>query len=384
MRRTARSNRRLWTAAATAALVALVAAASAASRRDNLPAAGSAGPRMLGLLDVAVAEPTMLEAGITIAGPLEPHRVVEVRAQLAGTIEGVFVERGQPVRQGEPLAVYDAAAVRSQLAGAEAAVAAAESAVLAAVREEEAAEALFAAGAIAERALRQARSAAAAAHAELRAAEARRVEARDAVRRARVVAPGKGVVTRRLVSAGEAVSPGQPLFTVVDVDTLELAARVPAHALADIAVGRRIIFTTDALPGRRFEGHVARIDAVADPATRQVTVYARLPNEHRELVGGLYATGRILSEAHEAVLTVPAEALRDDGGAAYVLVITDGRITRRDVVPGASDPTSGRRAVASGVSAGEVVLVGPAGDLREGSAVQLPHELVAPAVERRP
>jgi membrane fusion protein, multidrug efflux system len=363
-------KKQIWIGIAVLAAVTLGVALRVGSAREITPAV-DASTRVLGLRDVEAAVYGSIEEGVAISGSLDPYRVVEVRAQLPGAIERVLVDRGMPVREGEVLALYDPATVRSQLAGAEAAVAAARSAVLAATQEETAAETLFEGGAIAERDLRQARSAAAAARAELKATEARLVESREAAARTRVTAPMAGVVSQRAVSAGEAVNPGQPLFTVVDTDTLELVARVPAHQIAGVTIGKRVVFSMDAYPGRRFEGYIARVDAVADPATRQVAVYTYLPNEGAELVGGLYATGRILSQAADSVVTVSREAVRGPAEAPYALVVEHGRVARRDVVLGPRDPATGRVAVREGLEAAATVIVGPEDGLAPGTPVEL-------------
>jgi membrane fusion protein, multidrug efflux system len=327
--------------------------------------------RQLGAADVEVAALGMVESGVGISGSLEPHREAEVRAQLAGTVDRVLVDRGTRVGEGALLALYDASAVRSQLAGAEAAVAAARAAVASADRDEEAAETLYEVGAIAERALRQARSSAAGARAELMLAEARLAEVRQTDERTRITAPLGGVVSRRGVSPGEAVSPGQPLFTVVATDTLELAARVPAHELARVAVGKPVVVSIDAFPGRRFEGSITRIDPVAEAATRQVTVYARIPNDTGELVGGLHATGRILHEAAAPAVTVAHVAIRGGDDATHVLVVEGDTIARRSVELGPRDDTTGRVAVRAGLEAGALVVIGPAAGLEPGSRVRI-------------
>jgi membrane fusion protein, multidrug efflux system len=355
---------------AVLALITLGIALRASSARE-VTLAVDEGARVLGPRDVEIAAYGSIEEGVAISGSLDPYRMVEVRAQLPGTLERVLVDRGIPVREGQTLALYDAATVRSQLAGAEAGVAAAGSAVFAATQEETAAETLFEGGAIAERDLRQARSAAAAARAELKAAEARLVEAREAAARTRVTAPIPGVISRRAVSTGEAVNPGQPLFTVVDIDTLELVARVPAHQIAGVTVGKRVVFSIDAYPGRRFEGYIARVDAVADAATRQVAVYTYLPNKGGGLVGGLYATGRILSESVDSVVTVSNETVRGPAGAPYVLVVQNGTVARRDVVLGPRDPATGRVAVREGLAAGTTVIVGPEDGLAPGTPIEI-------------
>ncbi len=173
------------------------------------------------------------------------------------------------------------------------------------------------------------------------------------------------------MNPGEAVAPGQPLFTVVDVDTLELAGKVAADELRHVRVGGTVLFRVDAYPDTRFEGRVARVEPVADPGTRQVTVYVRLPNPGRRLVGGLYATGLVVTERMDPVLTAPVDAVRGEAGASWVLAVEEGRIVRRDVAAGPTDHEGLRVAVTAGLEEGAVLLVGPAPEGLEGRPVQV-------------
>jgi len=364
------------------ALMGVVVVGAGCSRGESEAAerAAEAAARILTPSDVAVARAGTVEAGLAVTGSLNPYRTVEVRAQASGVVERVLAEPGMAVRRDQPLAEYGAA-VRSQLAGAEAAVAAAEAAYESAMQEFESAELLAKEGAISDRDLRRARAGATAARAQLAAAQAALVAAREGARDAVVRAPVSGIVSARNVSAGEVVGPGAVLFTIVDVDTLELAGKVPAEQVGRVAVGRPVTFSLSAYPGRTFRGHVARVEPVADPQTRQVSVYVRLPNTSRQLVGGLYATGRIVSEAVEAGVTVPAAGVRGLAAEPYVLVVEADTIARRPVVVGARDEASGVVAVTSGLAAGETVVIGPETGLESGTRVKLVGTADAPSPE---
>lgn len=278
-------------------LTTLLGVASASCGDDEAAlGAGLDAERILSPSDVSVSEAGDVESGVPLSGSLDPYRSVRVRAQLSGTVLEARTLAGERVKKGDLLVRYDARTFEEQLSAARSAVAAALAAVATAEHSESGAEVLAEAGAISEHDLRQARSAAEAARAQLEAARAQLGQAREAVSRTVVRSPMNGIVDRRLVSGGEAVSPGQPLYSVVNLDTLELAAKVPAHHLESVKVGAAVVFHVDAYPGRRFEGEVARVEPVADRATRQLTVYVRLPNREHELVGGLYATGLIVGD----------------------------------------------------------------------------------------
>jgi membrane fusion protein, multidrug efflux system len=339
--------------------------------------------RVLQPMDVVTVAEGQIEEGLAISGPLDPYRSVEVRAQLAGELVSVNVERGTAVAAGAVLGRYDAATVQSQLLGARAAVASAEAAVASASHRLESTEALYAAGAVSRQDLRQAGSGAEAAVAQVAAAAAQLAQAEEAHRRTVLRAPSGGIVSARLVSAGEAVAPGQPLFRIVDTDTLELAARVPVSGLGSFRVGDPVVFRIDDASDRLLIGYVDRIEPMADPSTRQVVVYARLPNTDGALVGGLYATGTIvLRTVRGAALPAASVAEAPDGGR-HVLVIEDGRAARREVRVLGEDRASGQ-VVVEGLEPGVLVIARP-GRLEGGEAVQLAGGLYDPqAGEVRP
>lgn len=327
--------------------------------------------RILSPSDVSVSEAGDVESGLPLSGSLDPHRSIQVRAQLSGTILEAPPLAGEEVAQGDLLARYDAHTFEGQLSAALSAVAAAQAAVATAEHSESGAEILADAGALSEHDLRQARSAAEAARAQLDVARAELGQARETVSRTVVGSPMDGIVDRRLVSDGEAVNPGQLLYSVVSLDTLELAAKVSAHDLSSVRVGAPVVFHLDAYPGRRFEGEVARIEPTADAATRQLTVYVRLPNVQHELVGGLYATGLIVGDRSADAVTVAADAVRGSPHDTYVLAVDDGVVHRSPVVVGPSDAWSDRVVIRKGLPAGTTVVVGPDAGLEEGTRVHI-------------
>jgi RND family efflux transporter MFP subunit len=217
----------------------------------------------------------------------------------------------------------------------------------------------------------QAQTAAQAAQAQLSAARAMAAGALESASRATVTAPITGEVSARMVSAGEAVSPGQPLFTVVNTSQLELQGRVPVSQAASIRAGMPVEFMIDAYPGRVFAGSVARVEPTADPQTRQVGVYVRLNNPGRAIVGGVFAVGRILTGQQATTAVVPITALRDADSNPHVFAIRDGRAVRVQVQPGARNEAEGMIEIMTGLDAGETVIVAP-GEIRDGAEVRIP------------
>lgn len=333
----------------------------------------------LGSRDVATVRRAELSTGAVLTGSLHPYRVVKVKAQVPGTVSGVRVDRGTPVRRGQALASINADGIRSQAAGAQAAVAAAESGLALAKQQLESARILYEAGAMSEIDLNGARAAYAAAEAQLAAARAQAAAAGEAAAHTTVTAPITGIVSERFVEGGEAVNPGQELFTVVNSEYLELAGQVPIEDAGRIRPGMEVVFTLDAHPGEEFRGSVDRVEPVANLQTRQVGLYVRLANPDGSLLAGQFATGRIVAERLEDALVIPETAVRGSGEDTYVLAIEDGEVVRRAVVLGPRDRAAGIVAVVSGLSEGEQVIVTPAGTIAPGTRVRIRGAEAAPA-----
>lgn len=329
---------------------------------------------VLGAQDVAEARIADINVGVSLTGSLQPARVVNVFAQVPGTVAGIRFDRGERVEAGAVLATIEAEGIRGQASGAEAAVAAAEAALALAARQLESARTLYEAGAMSELDLRGAEAGYAAAEAQLAAARAQAAGAGESARRATVTAPIEGVVSDRQVEAGEAVNPGQKLFTVVNSDELELAGQVPVESAGWLRAGLPVIFELSSMPGRSFEGKVARVDPVADAGTRQVGVYVRMPNPGGRILGGQFATGRVLGERLTGAIVVPESAVRESDGSTYVFTVEDGVVVRRDVELGARDVTQRVVAIVSGLKAGDLVLSVPGAHLPAGTKVRLRSE----------
>jgi membrane fusion protein (multidrug efflux system) len=349
-------------------LVAALMTLGACTGSNGAEAAREAPPLVLGPNDLAVARLADIGSAVVISGPLEPAQVVNVRAQAPGTVTGLRVDRGTSVRAGQVMAVIEAAGIRSQAAGTRAAVAAARANLAVSEQRLVAARTLRQAGAMSEIDYRTAVAGHEAAQAQLAAAEAQAATAGEAAARTAITAPITGVVSQRFVQGGEAVNPGTPLFTVVNSSTLELAGQAGVAVAARVQRGQPVVFTLDAYPGREFRGRVARIDPTADPGTRQVGVYVQLANSGGQIVGGQFASGRIVTRSSQQVV-VPETAIRDAGTSPSVLIVKDNRVQRRPVTLGDRDERSGLIAVLSGVQSGETVVVVPSADLHEGSSV---------------
>jgi len=319
---------------------------------------------------VALVDNTTLAVGPQLSGTLVAERTAQIRAEVPGAIVQVFHDPGAMVTKGTSLAKIDDRAIMDSYLSARSGMNAATNAAEVSARELDRAQELFAAGAISDRDVENARRADLSARSFLDDAKARLSQAEKQRDAANVLAPYDGVVADRMVNPGDIVAPGTPLFSLVDPSTMRLEAAVPAGELSMIRLGAKVTFTVTGYPGRTFEGRISSINPQADPQTRQVRLFVRIPNAGQRLVAGLFAEGRVASEERMA-LTVPASALDLRGLTPEVVRLKNGVVERVAVTIGARDEATERVEVLTGLAAGDTVLVGAALSISPGTKLNV-------------
>lgn len=320
--------------------------------------------------NITVVAKTTITSGPAFSGTLVADRTASIRAEVPGSVLAVLLDPGARVTKGTPLVRIDDSAIRDAFLSAKSGVTQAELAADIAKREQERAEKLLAAGAIAQNVAEMARRGALGAHAALDDARARLASAQKNLDNTTVKAPYDGIVSERQVNPGDIVVPGAPLVTVVDPTTMRLEGTVPADQLGAIRVGSPVSFTVTGYPGRTFTGAITSIYPSADPATRQVRLFARIPNAGGGLVAGLYAAGRVATSRHVGI-AAPLTAIDQRGVKPMVTKLKGGRTERTEVTIGTRDDATERVELTSGVAAGDTLLIGAAAGITAGSQVRV-------------
>jgi RND family efflux transporter MFP subunit len=324
----------------------------------------------LGPENVARVEARTLRSGPVISGALKATQAATLRAEVAGPVLEVMADQGQPVDQGQLLARIDDVALQDQLIAARSAVRVAENALRVALAEEERNELLAREEVITRRDLERAQLARHQTQAQLSEAQSRLALVREQIGRTRIIAPFDGVVSERQVSTGDVVQPGSPLLTVVDPRSLELEAAVPTEFAGKIEVGTPVDFRLPGNAEHTFSGKIERINPAVDPTTGQVRIYVAIPNVEQSLLVGLFAQGRVASESRDA-LALPLEAVDLRTTPPSVMRVREGRLERVTVTPGLRDDVAQQIEVRSGLQDGDVVVLGSARDLAEGTRVEV-------------
>ncbi len=182
--------------------------------------------------------------------------------------------------------------------------------------------------------------------------------------------PINGFISKRSIEPGETASPGQPVFEIVNLDTVEVSVGVPETEVHSVRVGQKAAITIPALPGESFEGVVRLVNVSADPGTRTFMTRISIPNPKHTLLIGMVSEARIREDKVVKMLTAPIEAIvRDPQGATmvYVYYPDKKRVYAKRVEIGA--PRERDVEIRSGLTGDEWIVLAGQTKLRDGSVV---------------
>ncbi len=333
----------------------------------TLPAAAQDEPASAVKVDAVTLE--AFSQTVPILGRLVAAQRGEVAARVAAAVEALEVQVGDRVDAGDVIAEFDRARLRARaelararITGAEAQIAAERAELTLLQQERRRLMRLQESAAFSPAQLEDKRQEIEAATARIARAEAQLGEARADLALAEtdladgtLRAPYPGVVTERYVSAGDYVTPGEPVVALLDDTSLEIEADVPSARARYLERDDEVAVRFDVGPTT-----TARLRAIVpdeNPLTRTVAVRFAVGTVTADmfLATGQTATLEIPVGEPREVVTVDKDAVlrRPDGD--LVFVAEGGRAEPRPVTLG--EAVDGRFVVEDGLEAGELVVV---------------------------
>lgn len=363
-----------------------------------------------------------IASSVPTNGKIDPIKWGEARAERPGTVQSILVKRGGQVARGAALVELDSAEARAELTAAqtrvsqaradldviesggraadlssiagelerarlELAAAQKEHASLLRLQSKQAATAYEVSQAKDRidraqaqiRSLEQRRVALtspqdrSAAEARLRDAESAVALAEERIRKSVIRAPLAGLIYQFDLKPGAYLMAGDLVASIGQLDRVRVKVFVDEPDLGRVAVGKPVVITWDAVPGRRWTGTVDRTPTqIVALGTRQVgEVLCVIANPGGELLPGTNVNVEILSEQVAGALTVPKEAVRREKGQTGVFVLSANgpgpqRVAWRKITLGVGNTT---RTQIAGLQEGDAVALPSDKPLTDGMAV---------------
>jgi|JI10StandDraft_1071094.scaffolds.fasta_scaffold23551_5 macrolide-specific efflux system membrane fusion protein len=341
-----------------------------------------------------------IEQTVLATGVLEPAKLVSVGAQASGQVKKLYVELGDTVKAGDPIADIDSRNQTNSVSNAQAGlsnVVAQRSAAQASLTEAQLnfdrQKRLFAEGASAKADLDSAESQLANARANLTASNAQIKQANLTLNTAetnlgytKIVAPMDGTVVAVVTEEGQTVNANQSAPTIVmlaQLDKMTVSAEISEADVEKVEAGQDVYFTTLGDANKR---HYAKLRTVApapesiestssstSSSTASAVYYNGLfdvDNADGKLKTGMTAQVYIVQASAKDALTVPSSALERRGRDGYFakVVKENGEVERRAVKVGINTNVTAQ--VTEGLKEGEKIVVAEVSAEQKASSSQ--------------
>ena len=287
---------------------------------------------------------------------------VTVSADLPGVVESIHFSSGGRVAAGQVLVGLDARQEQAQLAAAKAQ---SELAHLNLERSQQLRDKEVIAAAEFDQVAAQAKE-----------ADARVAEIQAVIERKQIRAPFSGVLGIRQINLGQYLTAGDAVVPLQSLDPIYVDFSVPQSDLGALRIGAEVQVKSDSTNALATTGRITAINAVVDPATRNLRVQATLRNPQDRLRPGMFVEVQIGTSAGESVIALPASAVNYAPYGNSVFVVSelkgpDGKayrgVEQRFVKLG--DARGDQIAILTGLKPGDQVVTSGVFKLRNGAAV---------------
>jgi membrane fusion protein, multidrug efflux system len=299
-------------------------------------------------------------------GALFPKEKAVLAAEVSGALAQVFSDMGDQVKAGQVLARIDPREYQLRLDSAQASLEQVQARLANAQANFRRMKELNGEHLIAAQQYDQSSAEMRVAQADTDAAEKQLGIARKKLSDTDIRAPFAGSVQKRMVSLGEHVGEGMPLYELIATDPIKLRAPIPERFVPMAKVGLRIDLTVDARPDKIFHGTVSRIAPALDENSRTLLIEAEVPNADGMLKPGYFAHVT-MNLGHDRALFIPTSAVLRYAGVARVFVFKDGAVRSREIATGSIE--GDQIEIISGLKPGERVVVSDVDRLADGTLV---------------
>ncbi len=188
-----------------------------------------------------------------------------------------------------------------------------------------------------------------------------------------VTAPFDGVITLRKVDPGQLITAGSQstaleLFQMAQIDHLRIYVNAPQTVSRYLTSGLPADVLVPEFPERVFPGVITNVSGALDPETRTRQTEIHVDNPDHSLLPGMYAQVKITAPRVEPWIRIPSTAIVPRGDGMSVVVADGGKVHYQKVLIGRDFGDDVE--IRDGLKGGQLVVVSPAVDLREGEAVK--------------
>ncbi len=314
-----------------------------------------------------------VEHETSIMGSIQPSDTYTVTPKVSGEIIEIYVQNGDTVKQGDPIARIDnKKSIDSAKATLEAANASARSAQDQADTAMDALNRmtpLYEAGDIAPQTFKSTQNSANAAQSQVTAAKAQAESAKLAydtqVEYATVTAPADGTIQSQDMTLNSTVSQSSQLCVITGTGQKTIKFNVTEDVLNNLSIGDTVTVEKNS---SQYEGTISKMSRYVDSSSGLFPVEADLKSAD-SLADGVAAKVRFISQKADNTLIIPVDYVYYSSGNQYVYVYSDGIVKKVYITVGISDDKNYQ--VLDGITESDQIVSSWTDEIYDGSTVRI-------------
>lgn len=297
---------------------------------------------------------------VVLPGTIHGYIEAPVYAKVAGYLRTLTVDKGDPVRKGQLLAVIDSPELDHQVANARATY---NLALITDRRD----QTLAAQEVVPKQTADES-------HAAVLQDKAALDQLTVTQQYQKIYAPFDGVVTARYVDPGPLIpqsttlTSNSPILALATLSPVRIYADVPQDIAPYLNNGDAVTIAVSQYPGRVFEGNVTRHPEALTSSTRTMLAEVDLPNDDHALLPGMYVTLNFRVSTPAGPPLVPDDALIFRDGKPYVPTVQNDRLKLIEVSLGYDDGVNVE--IPQGLEADDMVALNAGQAARDGEMVR--------------
>lgn len=314
-----------------------------------------------------------IEQTTALMGTVQPSDTYYITPKVAGELVEIYVQNGQSVEEGAPIAKIDNQkqidAAKSQMEAANASVQAASQQAATAQDAVNRMTPLYESGDISVQSYNQTANSAKAAASQVDAAKAQAASAKlnyeTQVEFATVTAPAAGVVQNQNMTLHGMVSQSSQLCVITGTGAKVVKFNVTEDVLQNLTMGQTVTVEKN---GTSYSGTITKLTKLVDPQSGLFPVEATLSGAGALSDGSSTKLSLVAAKADHALL-VPVDAVYYSGGNPYVYTYENGLVKRVFITTGISDDQYYE--VTDGLDGTEQIVNSWTDDIYDGAEVRI-------------
>lgn len=314
-----------------------------------------------------------IEQTTALMGTVQPSDTYYITPKVAGELVEIYVQNGQSVEEGAPIAKIDNQkqidAAKSQMEAANASVQAASQQAATAQDAVNRMTPLYESGDISVQSYNQTANSAKAAASQVDAAKAQAASAKlnyeTQVEFATVTAPAAGVVQNQNMTLHGMVSQSSQLCVITGTGAKVVKFNVTEDVLQNLTMGQTVTVEKN---GTSYSGTITKLTKLVDPQSGLFPVEATLSGAGALSDGSSTKLSLVAAKVDHALL-VPVDAVYYSGGNPYVYTYENGLVKRVFITTGISDDQYYE--VTDGLDGTEQIVNSWTDDIYDGAEVRI-------------